>query len=197
MGVSISLRSCGLRGGSAPTLAVFIESHPKLRHIDLSRNSLSYSAGELLLEALQRRADASSGKQISRRQTFMECRPLHDITIDLGGTWFNWDRTDRYMTVGPPCGNIWAGLKDSRAKLAPSSWIQLRENLEKTNSVRYSQSSLPVGKQKKKLLAVDEQNGEQVAMRRTSTRPRQEDRQCLPQVLSAKTGPKNGPSLTP
>merc|ERR1711862_416262 len=58
------------------------------------------------------------------------------------GTWFDWDRTDGHRTIGPPCGNIWVGLKDSRAKLAPSNWVKLRDDLEKTNCIIYSKSNL-------------------------------------------------------
>lgn len=142
--VSLSLRSCGLRGGSAPVIAIFIEMHAKLRSIDLSFNSLSFEAGEVLLGALERRSKGrrnkkhlwnyQAGAPMSRPGT--PPKQLDDLMVDLTGTWFGWDQSEG-QTVGPPCGNLWAGTNDTRAKLAPSSYEALRNSLDKTQRVRY------------------------------------------------------------
>lgn len=185
---SLSLRSCCLRGGCGPVIALFIELHPKLREIDLSRNSLSYEFGELLLEALDRRAHSrrtkSKHKGISAARTAVlapaDVSPpskanaplprsdskmpvsraaskmpptvdasvlrspskatgvvsMGEVTINLEGTWFSWDRAEGY-TVSPPCGTLWAGLSDNRSKLAPSGYEKLRKRLDNTELVQY------------------------------------------------------------
>eukprot|EP00927_Polykrikos_kofoidii_P033131 TRINITY_DN28042_c0_g1_i1.p1 TRINITY_DN28042_c0_g1~~TRINITY_DN28042_c0_g1_i1.p1 ORF type:complete len:923 (+),score=141.05 TRINITY_DN28042_c0_g1_i1:53-2821(+) len=67
----VSFRDCGLRGASAPSVAAFLELHPQLRHLDLSQNNISFEAGKLLLDALNRR---SRGRTIdfSRSPTVQE-----------------------------------------------------------------------------------------------------------------------------
>lgn len=67
--VSLSLRGCCLRGGSASNIAAFIELHPRLRHIDLSNNNLSYEFGEMLLEALDRRDVARKEQEEQQKRS--------------------------------------------------------------------------------------------------------------------------------
>lgn len=162
--VSLSLRGGCLRGGSASTIATFIELHPKLREIDLSNNNLSYEFGELLLEALDKRDDAMHLQQQRRSKSIPYVSPqsrtpslskrsrtcagqtgtetknirLHEVSVNLEGTWFTWASSSG-RTVGPPCGNLWAGLQDTRAKLAPSGYEDLRERLDQTNLIKYAQ----------------------------------------------------------
>jgi len=159
--VSLCLRGCCLRGGCGPVLAVFIEMHPKLRDIDLSLNSLSFEFGELLLDALDRRArimptlprnkiavqapmqtTKAPGSRCSVTSPVMvqsltpTRAPNFDVNVNLEGTWFTWDYTAGH-TVGPPCGTLWAGLKDNRSKLTPSGYEKLRDKLEKTQLIQY------------------------------------------------------------
>lgn len=153
--VSLSLRGCCLRGGSGPVLAVFIEMHSGLRDIDLSRNSLSYEFGELLLEALhQRSLQAPKIKVASARRTggprgsimggIMPSAPVgpdatrNEISVNLEG-WFTGDVTDGYA-VGPPCGNLWAGVADNRSKLGPTGYDKLRNRLNNTEEVKFRSS---------------------------------------------------------
>jgi len=57
-------------------------------------------------------------------------------TVNLEGTWFQWDSSNSGRTVGPPPGNFWAG-QDSRSKLAPTSYEKLRSQLESTKLITY------------------------------------------------------------
>lgn len=158
--VSLCLRSCCLRGGSGPVLAVFIEMHAGLRDIDLSRNSLSYEFGELLLEALHQRsrlgprkikvasARRSGGPRGSVMGGIMGSASMgldatrNEISVNLEG-WFTGDVTDGYA-VGPPCGNLWAGVSDNRSKLGPSGYEKLRNRLNNTDEVKFRSSDFDI-----------------------------------------------------
>jgi hypothetical protein len=138
--VNVSLRSCCLRGGAGPVLGVFIEMHARLRSIDLSRNSLSFQFGELLLEAFERRemktefqvrfVDAGHAAGVGDHSEY------GPVDVNMEGTWFGWDRCSGH-TVGPPCGNLWAGLSDDRAKLTPVGYDSLRSRLDSTGLINF------------------------------------------------------------
>jgi len=130
---AVSLRACSLRAPSSASIAVFLELHPRLRHLDLSQNGFSYEAGELILDALQKRSNSSS-------PAFTKGQPdkLQPTTVHLGSTGLAWGHGG--LTVAPPAGNLWA-LGDSRARFAPSSYEALRSRLEETNRITYNNST--------------------------------------------------------
>merc|ERR1712183_375037 len=117
---AVSLRACGLRSSSALAIATFAELHPRLCYMDLSHNSFSFEAGEAFLEALTRRSRGNS-KDVDAEDgahTLPPAKKPPRVILDIGGTALAWDRGG--FTVGPPSGNMWAGLNDSRARFAPS-----------------------------------------------------------------------------
>lgn len=137
---SVSLRACGLRSSSAGTIAAFAELHPRVCFLDLSQNSFSFEAGEVLLEALTRRSRGSS-ETSSGVQTSPSWKKLPKVIVDVGGTALAWDRGG--FTVGPPSGNMWAGLNDSRARFAPSEYEKLRGRLDDCCKIQYDRPSSP------------------------------------------------------
>merc|ERR1712217_1395 len=151
---ALSLRSCGLRSSSGGCIAAFAELHPRIAFLDLSHNCFSFESGELLLEALNRR----SRRNTSEVPTGLPSAPPHQpdsprhlgqklprVVVDVGGTALAWDRGG--FTVGPPSGNMWAGLSDSRARFAPSEYEKLRGRLDESCKFgydRYDRSPSPM-----------------------------------------------------
>jgi len=143
---TICFRGCGLSGASAPAVAVFLELHPMLQHADLSHNSFSHEAGEHLLSALLRRLRGWTPSELTGTSVFPEWNQgslavdavlprLPGVTVDLGGTALAWDRGG--LTVGPPCGVMWAGHGVSRTRFAPSGYEKLRGRLDGTQRIVY------------------------------------------------------------
>eukprot|EP00928_Gymnodinium_smaydae_P040530 TRINITY_DN27476_c0_g1_i2.p1 TRINITY_DN27476_c0_g1~~TRINITY_DN27476_c0_g1_i2.p1 ORF type:complete len:756 (+),score=121.07 TRINITY_DN27476_c0_g1_i2:58-2268(+) len=131
----LSLQSCGLRGASAVYVACFLELHPRLSYFNLSNNSFSFDAGELILEALTRRSRGQSFDTVykgllSRTKTEVK---LRELCVNLAGTPLAWDHGG--MTVGPPCGTLWAGNSERYGNTAPSGYRKLQELLEGTRHV--------------------------------------------------------------
>lgn len=81
----VSLRSCGLRNGSATAIAEFVKRHPSLLSMDLSENAFSYSAGQELLRALECR-----GQEADK------------FSLNLHGNALAFDKAGS----GPPCGHL-------------------------------------------------------------------------------------------
>mmetsp|Transcript_133017 Transcript_133017/g.284330 ORF Transcript_133017/g.284330 Transcript_133017/m.284330 type:complete len:785 (+) Transcript_133017:73-2427(+) len=148
---TLSLRACGLRHLSAPAVAAFLELHPKLSHVDLSQNSFSFEAGELIVDALTRRSRDNSltsepggpaplvvkSKTSPAKLALLPDLPrLKGVTVDIGGTWLSWDRGG--PTSGTPCGTYWAGHGDMRSCFAPSGYERLRGKLDRTKRVQYT-----------------------------------------------------------
>lgn len=141
---SVSFASCTLRRASSPSLSVFMEFHPRLRFMDLQQNNLSFDCGEIILEALQRRAASSRENskvttQGAGRYSMTTVVPQQpQLKVNLGGTPLAWDRAG--FTVGPPAGSLWAGTGANRGRLAPSSYEKLRVALDGTQRVSYQRS---------------------------------------------------------
>merc|ERR1711957_550662 len=95
-------------------------------------NSFSFEAGEVFLEALQKRSRGNSNGVDGSPPAKKPPR----VMVDIGGTALAWDRGG--FTVGPPSGNMWAGLNDSRARFAPSEYEKLRGELDESCKIQYS-----------------------------------------------------------
>mmetsp|Transcript_54617 Transcript_54617/g.98003 ORF Transcript_54617/g.98003 Transcript_54617/m.98003 type:complete len:845 (-) Transcript_54617:13-2547(-) len=157
---TLCLKGCGLKGASVIAIAAFLELHPQLRHMDLSNNSFSYDAGEQILEALVRRSRGQSRDEEYGRTTPSRQLPdlasesardnlpqLHEVTVNLGGTWFAWDRAGQLTASGPPCGNLWAGhAVNSQRRFAPSGYERLRSQLDDTQHIQYEDSLDKMGR---------------------------------------------------
>lgn len=135
----VSLRACGLHGASAPVLSAFLELHCGLRHMDLSSNGISFEAGEMILESLQRR---SRGNSFVGGDWFSPAKPasfrLPEATVDLGFTFLD---PVHGPTAGPPCGSYWADSSGNRLRgrlhVAPDDYERLGEQLDGTSKVQY------------------------------------------------------------
>eukprot|EP00428_Durinskia_dybowskii_P026913 CAMPEP_0170247306 /NCGR_PEP_ID=MMETSP0116_2-20130129/23441_1 /TAXON_ID=400756 /ORGANISM="Durinskia baltica, Strain CSIRO CS-38" /LENGTH=921 /DNA_ID=CAMNT_0010498185 /DNA_START=138 /DNA_END=2900 /DNA_ORIENTATION=+ len=137
----VSLASCGLRRASAPSLAVFLELHQRLRDLDLSDNSLSFEAGEAILEGLNRRTvvrrkGSEAMVSSSVRKSFMERRKRASLIINLIATPLAWDKSSGF-TVGPPSGSLWASEGLRTARFAPSGYERLRCELDGSRKIVY------------------------------------------------------------
>lgn len=141
----LSLQSCGLRGGSLSAIATFLELHPRLMHLNLSKNNFSYDAGEALLTVLKRvnhRHGAEGGSVVLGGTSNAGTQaPLvqRKVTLDLAGTGLAWGRGG--PTVGPPEGLLWADAGSHGSRFAPSSYEHLRARLDHTHHVWWGEDT--------------------------------------------------------